>query len=154
MTEQTGVVIDHADFCIEGPDHEHACRDPLTAWEGDAEDTKPVLVGKLRVLVVRPNDEQVAVLVRFSRFEQNTRGDAKRQAAMINRVGLLASELCADYDDWAEIEDRLTTHADHPDHLTWADVNTMLADMVKVWYADQNRETRRATKRTARRVRR
>ena len=128
-------------------------RDPLESWDDDPEGTKPIVVGGKRVLTLTPTPEQLTVMVRLAHFEANTRGDARRQAAMINRTPMLIQALCFNDDDWFDIEDRLVLPPTHPDFLEWEVVTTMLADILKA-HADEgaNRQQRRANARTARRV--
>jgi len=153
MTEGT-VVIDHIEACLDH-DHEDACRDPWEAWEGDPEGSRPVVVARTRVLTNRPTEEQVAVLLRFGKFEQNTRGDAHKQAAMINRVPLLMQALCTHFDDWSDLEDRLALAEGDPDRVSWQDITQMLGDIIRVHMGeDANREQRRAAAKRPKRARR
>lgn len=112
-------------------------------------ETRPVTFQGREIATLQPSAEHVAVMVRMSKFEQNTGSDTRKQAAMINRVPVLGAALCADPDDWDTIEDGMAART-----VTWEEVVDFIVGVCSVWGAD-NRAAKRATakKTTARRAR-
>lgn len=126
-------------------------RDPNERWPEDPADTQPVVFHGKRILTLEPTEEQVAVLIRLANFERNTKGDAQRMIAMINRTPTLVSHLFYEFNDWAEIEDGLADRS-----VKWQEIIELVGDVFLKWFGDRNatgsRTERRAATKRARRA--
>lgn len=125
--------------------------DPEESWPDDPENTKPVVFQGKRILTLEPTEEQVAVFIRLANFERNTRGDADRMIAMINRTPTLVSNMMYEFNDWAEIEDGLADKT-----VRWQEVIDLVGAIFMKWFGDRyaagSRTERRAATKRARRA--
>jgi|GEM_PF-2339677 len=120
-------------------------------------ETRPVEFGGRTIQTVKPNEGQLAVLVRMGFWRRNYGEEADpanaaqfaRQLSALNRLFTLIAALIHDQADWDWIEDRMADST-----FTGEEVMGLLITILRLWSdgADDNRAARRAKKTSARRI--